>query len=193
MYPLNSKGFIISTIFFSIINIIAFILILNFNFLDIDKETCNYSLGQFFNILIIYILLFIGFGSLALLSQHVLIDSFLKLKSFKEEEKENQTNNSMEEMKNPKEFKYKKKKDSKAVKEKNIKKTNQTNNFDYYLIISIVSILGFFSNYFLNFYISNKKYEFDCKYNITFNNFKNETGFNITNINIIYENDKSLF
>ena len=75
------SGFIKSSIFFLLINVIAILLILNFY--DEYKETKEiYNFGQIVYLISCYLLLFIGAGSSALFSQNILKDSYFKYREF---------------------------------------------------------------------------------------------------------------
>ena len=75
---LKSRGFRISASVFAVINIISMFLILNFSFDDYNREYNTYSLFKFIYLLICWLLLFIGVGASALLSQQIIIDSNYK-------------------------------------------------------------------------------------------------------------------
>ena len=78
---LKSYGFKISSIIFLIINSISIFLIYFIDFNDYDENNL-YSFSKIVYIFICYLLLFIGVGASALLSQQILIDGFLKLKYY---------------------------------------------------------------------------------------------------------------
>ena len=81
-------GFSVTSGFFMVINIIALFLIMNF-FSEYSEGFEKYSLFQILYLIIVYILLFVGVGSSALLSQQLLIDHYERYIIFqKEVEKE---------------------------------------------------------------------------------------------------------
>ena len=84
---LKSRGFRISSVLFLIINVGALFLIFNFDFKDISNETYKYTLFKVLYLLLCYAMLFIGVGASALLSQQILVDSFLKLRKYLSKQK----------------------------------------------------------------------------------------------------------
>ena len=74
----KSLGFIASTSIFGVINIISFFLITNFSFYDYNPENNAYSIFKIIYLFICWLLLFIGVGSSALFSQHIIIESYDK-------------------------------------------------------------------------------------------------------------------
>ena len=75
---LKAKGFRISYSVLSIINIAAIILILNFSFEEYDRDDNTFTIFKMLFMLLIWLLLFIGVGGSALLSQQIIIDSNYK-------------------------------------------------------------------------------------------------------------------
>jgi len=75
---LRARGFRISISVFAALNIISMFLILNFSFDDYNREYNTYSLFKFIYLLLCWLLLFIGVGASALLSQQIIIDSNYK-------------------------------------------------------------------------------------------------------------------
>ena len=94
-------GFSVSSGFFMLINVIALFLIMNF-FSEYSDVFERYTLLNIIYLIVCYILLFIGVGSSALLSQQLLIENyekytlFYKLKSKKEKEAEKKAENKIE-------------------------------------------------------------------------------------------------
>ena len=82
---LKSKGFRISTLIFACLNILSMFLINNFSFEDYNHKNNSYSLFQILFLLLCWILLFIGVGASALLSQQIIIDSNNKYDAYKKE------------------------------------------------------------------------------------------------------------
>ena len=76
---LKAKGFKISALIFLLVNDISLFFIYFLDFNDYNDDNV-YSLNKLLYLLLFFILLFVGVGSSALLSQYILIDSFLKLK-----------------------------------------------------------------------------------------------------------------
>ena len=79
---LKSRGFRVSVSVFAVLNIISIFLILNFSFGDYNHEYNTYSLFQFIYLLICWLLLFVGVGASALLSQQIIIDSNYKYEKY---------------------------------------------------------------------------------------------------------------
>ena len=75
---LISRGFRISISVFSAINIGAIFLILNFKFGDYNRDNNTYTIFGMLYLLLTWLLLFIGVGASALLSQQIMIDSNYK-------------------------------------------------------------------------------------------------------------------
>lgn len=72
---LQSRGFRVSTFIFALINISAIFLIISFSFTDYDFNNNTYSFFRMLYLILSYILLLIGAGASALLSQQIIIDS----------------------------------------------------------------------------------------------------------------------
>ena len=72
---LKSRGFRIASIIFMMINVVSLFLIASFDFSKFDFENRKMSILQILYLLLCYILLFVGVGSSALLSEQILIDS----------------------------------------------------------------------------------------------------------------------
>lgn len=72
----NYFQFTCTSIFFLLINLIILALIFRFDFLDLDLTTHKYSFFQILYITLVYLFLWISFGSSAILSQKVYIDYF---------------------------------------------------------------------------------------------------------------------
>ena len=79
---LKSRGFRISVSVFAVFNIISMFLILNFSFENYNHDYNTYSLFQFIYLLICWLLLFVGVGASALLSQQIIIDSNYKYEKY---------------------------------------------------------------------------------------------------------------
>ena len=96
---LKSRGFRIASIIFMMINLVSLFLIASFNYSNFDFENRKSSILQILYLLLCYILLFIGVGSSALLSEQILIDSDEKYNKYlielekKELEKEEKSDN----------------------------------------------------------------------------------------------------
>ena len=201
------SGFTVSSFLFLVINGISLFLIVNF-FNQYRDGKDKYTGSQIIYLCICYILLFIGVGSSALLSQQILVNSYEKYNSFLKkmkddscscwglfnicrnflkEKKDNEQKNNNKEMRESKRFKEIKKKEEKE---------DEKGNIPYFLLVCLTSIFGFFFKYILNLIIYNKKNEFDLKYNSTeineFNNtFNNMTIDDINNDKFFH--DKHLF
>ena len=96
---LKSRGFRIASIIFLMINLVSLFLIASFDFSNFDFEKRKMSVLQILYLLLCYILLFVGVGSSALLSEQILIDSDEKYNKYlnelekKELEKEEKSDN----------------------------------------------------------------------------------------------------
>ena len=173
-------GFRISSFIFMIVNGLSLFLIMNF-FSQYNDTFEKFSLFQILYLFFCYILLFIGVGSSALLSQQLLIDNYEKYSSFlKQVEKLDNKDEKKEEKKNKNE------------------KEEEKQNIPYFILICLTSIIGFLFKYFFDVVISINKNKFDQKYNITeiidFNNNFTNNNFTDNEINnIIFSHDKLLF
>ena len=195
-------GFYLSSFILLSINLISFSRIANFNFMEIDRETYNYSISQIFFLLFCYLICFIGVGSSSLLSQKILIchySTYYNYLNQKEEIEENKKASIKKEL-------YENKKDpilidDLAKKNENLYKkflnqmfkSKSKDTFNYIIVVSITTILGYFLRYIANFIIIKNKITYDSNYNITFINQNNQTSFNKTNIEFIYTHDNYLF
>ena len=159
---LNFSGFTVTSIFCLVINAIAgFLIFTFFNTYNGGKE--KYSAGQIIFLLFCYLLLFIGVGSSALLSQQILIDNFYKFKLFlKENDTKKQSNNI--ELEENKEEEKEDGNEEKAEEDKEEKEDKK--DISYFFLICTTSILGFFGKYILNFYVLEAKYEFDQNHGV---------------------------
>ena len=72
---LKSRGFRIASLIFMIINLASLLLIASFDFSKFDLENRKTSFSHILYFILCYILLFVGVGSSALLSEQILIDS----------------------------------------------------------------------------------------------------------------------
>jgi len=200
---LRLVGFFLSSFIFLFINMISFSHIANFNFMEIDKETYNYSISQILFLLFCYLLCFIGVGSSSLLSQKILISHYSTFHSYLDQNKEIEENKSIKQ-----EF-FEKKEDTILINDsinpvktnenqyqkflKKMLKSKSKDTFNYIIVVSIATILGYFFRYFANFIIIKNKITYDSNYNITFINNYNQTSFNKTNVEFIYTHDNYLF
>ena len=78
---LKSRGFRISTFILSLFNFIVLFWLLNFDFRFKEENVFDYDIVKLLTIFFIYILLLIGIGGSALLSQKILVDSHVKYKN----------------------------------------------------------------------------------------------------------------
>ena len=78
---LKSRGFRISTFAFGLINGLS-ILIMSFSFNEFEIKDNTYTFFQMLFLLLVWILLFIGVGASALLSQQIIIDSNVKYNKY---------------------------------------------------------------------------------------------------------------
>ena len=79
---LQSRGFRVSTFIFALINAGAIFLITSFSFFNYDLDYNTYSFFRMLYLLLGYLLLLIGAGSSALLSQQIIIDSNYKYNDY---------------------------------------------------------------------------------------------------------------
>ena len=188
-------GYSISSSIFMVINIVALGLIMNF-FSEYSEGFEKYSIFQIIYLIIVYILLFVGVGSSALLSQQLLIDHYERYTIFQKEIEETRK-------------KEKKEKEEKEAREKGInldeksgqliegEKTEEKKEITepYFLLICLTSVFGFLGKYLFDILIAYKKNSFDEKFdfNITDTSIPNynET---LREMNIeIFNHDKFLF
>ena len=79
---LKSRGFRVSAFILSLFNFGVLFWLTNFDFDFKEPNVFDYDFIKILTILIIYILLLIGIGGSALLSQQILVDSHLKYKNY---------------------------------------------------------------------------------------------------------------
>ena len=82
---LRSRGFRISTFVFGVINGLSIFLILGFSFFNYNAEDNTYTLFQILYLLLCWLLLLVGVGASALLSQQIIVDSNSKYKKYFED------------------------------------------------------------------------------------------------------------
>ena len=75
---LKSRGFRISISVFGGINGIGMLLILGFSFFNYNSKDNTYSIFQILYLLLCWLILFVGVGASALLSQQIILDSNIK-------------------------------------------------------------------------------------------------------------------
>ena len=230
---LDSCGFITTTIIFMAVNFGYFVMLYNFDFINYNENN-KYSLWKFVQLLLCYIVIFIGVGGSSLLSQTIFFELFKKYKQWekgtiKDDDniinvnEENpqipmvtidnpdnslnsdnnngnlKNNNLIYEVDSIKDFiginkkkgKRKSYRESKLEKMKlKIKKTR----LGAFFLITLITFLSFFFNFFINLEILNyknkKDEEFNKKNNVTFI-LEYIEGFNSTHE--LYENDKKFF
>ena len=209
---LRAKGFKISSFIFLIINCISIFLIYFFDFDDYNEENI-YSFSKIIYLLFCFLILFIGVGASALLSQRILIDSFLKLKHYLKEKNNKKIKEDSNMTFQNKEIKKEKinniieisnnNEDENSISNRsniennniikdfsNILKSYEKKQFDYFFIICITTFIAYFIYYFINLFIYNKKVEYD---NIQKDNYNRSIIDNITMIDNMYHHDKSLY
>ena len=183
---LKTRGFRVSSSIFLLTNCISLVLLLNYKF-DEKLKNVDYS---FLSILYIggsWLLLFLGVGASAILSQQILIDSYMKYKEFyleyltKEINKlpndscapsgiKNKAINELEDMNDPLDKKedYDQTKIGRKETIKNTRKENfekrrkrmEQNKLDYFFMICFITIVGYYIKYIINnflIYNENKK------------------------------------
>lgn len=134
-------GFTWSSLIFGVINVGACFMIYNFNFNGYDKFSNSYNILQIGYILVCFVLLSIGVGGSALLSQQILLDSFSKYEEYKKKNASKETDNN-ENSKN----------DSKIVKDQKIEKN--TKGLTFFFIVCVTTIFGYYGKYLLNIFIA---------------------------------------
>lgn len=127
-------GFTWSSLIFGGINVGASFMIYNFNFNGYDENKNTYNILQIGYILLCFILLSIGVGGSALLSQQILLDSFSKYQNYKPEENENNNINLN---------------DSKEIKDK-----KYTRGLTFFFIVCLTTILGYYGKYIINIFLA---------------------------------------
>ena len=210
----KSMGFGASSFLLMLFNSLSLFLIINF-YDEYNHTFEKYSKYQILYLIFCYILLFIGVGCSALLSQQILIDNYEKYCSFlyilqKEKEKKNDEKENLESYE---EFlRQTQKLFSKEKKEEFFQKMLKSYSYyynkeeekqkgDYFLLICITSVFGFIIKYIINIHILYIKHNFDKKYNLSdfeyiydINNNTTDTNANDNEINnIIFSNDRKLF
>ena len=183
---LKYLGFGISTFIFLIVNSFSLFLIINY-FNRYNSSNDKYTFLQIIYLFICYLLLFIGVGASALLSQQILVDNWASYNSFIKENEEKTENDKKDEQDKEKE---KEKEKENKVNEKEEEKQNIASFF----CICITIVIGFGGKYATDIIISHYKNNFDQQY-IDIDQFNNTSiNENITNINnIIFSHDKKLF
>ena len=73
-------GFSCTSFIYILLSYILLVLILAFNFLDIDKTTHKYFFSQILYLLLVYLFLWIVVGAYALLAQNLFIENLMKNK-----------------------------------------------------------------------------------------------------------------
>ena len=162
-------GFSISSGIFMGLNILSLFLIINFHS---DYEIFEkYTIGQILYLIICYLLLFVGVGSSALLSQQLLTDHFEQYSLFLYFNK------------------YGKKKKNKNKEDEKIQEP-------YFILVCVTSILGFLIKYILDIVIYYKKHSFDEQFETEEISDSLFADTNTTDIGVnieIFDHDKKLF
>ena len=81
---LDTCGFVATTIIFIIVNFGYFVMLYNFDFIKYNEDN-KYNFWKFMQLLLCYIVIFIGVGSSSLLSQSVFFELFKKYKQWEKE------------------------------------------------------------------------------------------------------------
>jgi len=205
---LQSCGFIMSCIFFIIINCSHFILLFNFDFLEFTENN-KYTIWKFLHLISIYVLLFIGIGGSSLLSQKIFHEFFKKIEETIKNEDDDEENydvyNKDRKDKNNNEINTEIKEEEKLIRKKTKISENLKNNktFITFSYITLTTVGSFFADYFFNIYVIIKnKIEIDEKIkNETYSKYNSnfiEESYNNNNITYItykkiFENDKNIF
>ena len=79
---LQSRGFRVSTFIFALINIGAIFLVMSFSFFDYNIKDNTFSFFKLLYLILGYLLLLVGAGASALLSQQIIIDSNYKYNDY---------------------------------------------------------------------------------------------------------------
>ena len=115
---LKSRGFRVSAFILSLFNFGVLFWLLNFDFNFKEPNVYDYDLVKVLTIFIIYILLLIGIGGSALLSQQILVDSHLKFKNYMIAKKREEWQRREEEERKKEEEEEEEEKEKKKEKEK---------------------------------------------------------------------------
>ena len=185
-------GFSVSSLFCMLLNVLALILIINF-FGEYNEAKEKYNIPQFLYLVGCYILLFVGVGSSALLSQQILIDNYKRYQLFL------QISPIIKRERDKKEKRLQIKESSiEEKKEEEKEKEHEEMNEPDFILICISSILGFLFKYLFDIIFSYYRESFEDNYDeehkININN--NITDSDIINFekNIkIFNHDKFLF
>ena len=81
---LRSRGFRISTFVFGVVNGLSIFLILGFTFFNYNAEDNTYTIFQMLHLLLCWLLLLVGVGASALLSQQIIVHSNSKYNKYLE-------------------------------------------------------------------------------------------------------------
>ena len=199
---LNSIGFGWSYFVLSLFNFGGILWIFCFNFEFKEFGIFDYGWPKILSIFVIYIILLIGIGGSALLSQKIIVDGLNKYKTYKINKKLRELNT--ESNNNPEMMELKDKKDDKTQnyrpikttrtirfrkgdlrgeddikKEKQYLKERENNKFDFYFIICVDTTFGYFGKYGINLLLD-KLLEF------IFDKKEYEKGYYLLGITILY-------
>ena len=170
---LQSRGFRISATLLGLINIFTVVLLYSFNF-DFEnktKDVFDYSWIKLLYLFCGYILLLIGIGGSALLSQQILIDSHIKYKNYIIDKIEERQDNERENEKREKaqeelEPIVEEKKESEKLEKENLREerkrieqniTNRKKNkFDFFFMICLTTTIAYYGKYALNLILKRK-------------------------------------
>ena len=179
---IKSKGFTKSSIYLFAPNLIGMFWLNSFDF-SLPNEKFDYSLIKIIFIFICYLIILIGVGGSALLSQKILIDYYLKYKDYiigmkmeKITEMESNLkpeNNNEQNAQNGRKSLLNKNEEERQKKREEVLNKRKNNKFDFFYMIVITTTIGYFGKYGINIIINfvlasrygdkyNKLYFFYC-------------------------------
>ena len=180
-------GFSCTSFIYILLSSILIVLILAFNFLDIDKTIHKYFFSQILYLLLVYLFLWIVVGAYALLSQNLFIESIMKFYQLKQKKL---LSEKLEKERNEQLSKNNANKDTinnnlEAKRDENIKIIEDERNYLFFFPILLFTI---FSPFFINYLINRKIFGY-MSYYIS----KKINDENNDSIQKIYSKQKSIF
>ena len=226
---LDSCGFIFTIILFIIINLGYFIMLFNFDFIHYNENN-KYNGLKFLQLILCYIMIFIGIGGSSLLSQNLFLELFNKYKNITKKENEDKIFNNDNEQdnndRNRSEALFREddsSNDGNSSNNHNIRNDNELELYIYdiskkiapktksvvreskiermeikktklgpFFLITLITLLSFFANFYINLEVLNYKYKVDDKISKEFL-LENLNSTNITLTETLYESNKKFF
>ena len=163
LFLMKYCGFSCTSFIYILLSSILIVLILAFNFLDIDKTTHKYFFSQILYLLLVYLFLWIVVGAYALLSQNIFIDSLMNIYKLKQKKLLSEI---IEKERNEQLSKNNANKDTinnnlEAKRDENIKIIEDERNYLFFFPILLFTI---FSPFFINYLINRKIFSYMSHY-----------------------------